>query len=84
MKAIFVKRFNRILEIACHNDVEVLIQGAFGCDVFYSLPELVADAATEALNTAPCCPEIVEFAVHCTLRHVVNFLAFDKYFKGKT
>lgn len=84
MKAIFVKRFNRILEIACHNDVEVLIQGAFGCDVFYSPPGLVAEAAIEALNTAPCCPEIVAFAVYCTLRHVGNFLAFDKCFKGKT
>lgn len=62
-KKVIYKRINRVLEIAKHENVDVLILGAFGCGAFNNPPEIVANTFKELLNDYHF--DLVEFAVYC-------------------
>lgn len=65
LKAIFLKRMNRILDVAAANGDDVLILGAFGCGAFGNDPSLVAGCWKSALSGRLHDFKVIEFAVYC-------------------
>jgi len=76
LRNLIKKRVRRIVEVAAHEENEVLMLGAFGCGAFRNPPELVADVFREVTKEYEHCFEIIEFAVFHTEREAKNFRAF--------
>lgn len=74
---LFLRRWRRILAVAAANNADVVILGAFGCGVFGNPPELVANAAAQALTAFEHCFETVEFAIYSPSYESRNFSAFS-------
>lgn len=65
IRALHIRRAERILEIASGEGNEVIILGAFGCGAFRNPPSVVASAWKEALDKYRFYFDSVEFAVYC-------------------
>ncbi len=78
--ALHLSRWKKILTVACKNDVDTLILGAFGCGAFGNPPELVAKACKEALKDFENTFVNIEFAVFCTPNKMENFESFKRVF----
>lgn len=69
-------RGRQILSTAAYNGVDVLILGAFGCGAFRNDPYVVAKAYSELLPMYLKYFRIVEFAIFCRPRNMINYDAF--------
>ena len=49
LRALFMKRFQNILEVALEHGAQALVLGAFGCGAFNNPPQVVAEAAQAVL-----------------------------------
>lgn len=49
LRALFMKRFQNILEVAMEHGAQALVLGAFGCGAFNNPPQVVAEAAQAVL-----------------------------------
>lgn len=72
------KRLARLLDVACMEENEVVILGAFGCGAFRNNPEVVAGAAKNVVEQYRYAFKTIEFAVYCTPRDSRNYEIFDK------
>lgn len=63
---VFVHRFEKIVQKAADENVDVLILGAFGCGAFGNDPAIVAAAAARVMETYKCTElfDVVEFACY--------------------
>lgn len=77
---IFVKRFERIFEVAHAKGAEVLILGAFGCGAFRCKSSIVAKAAKIVVALHPNWFKTIEFAVYSSSKRNNNLKAFAKVF----
>jgi len=59
------KRARRILDVAVHHNVDVLILGAFGCGAFGNPPDIVAEAYKKVIVDYYNCFNDIEFAIYC-------------------
>ena len=75
-------RIRRIFEIAIAEEADVLILGAFGCGAFRNDPEIVASVFAELNQEYRNCFYIIEYAVFCVGREVVNYETFRRIIKG--
>lgn len=76
------KRFRRILDAALRTKNEVVILGAFGCGVYENDPRIVAQAAKNVLSDYLYAFRVIEFAVHCTSKDMLNYTIFKKAFQN--
>jgi uncharacterized protein (TIGR02452 family) len=74
------KRAIKIMEVACANNVEVLILGAFGCGAFRNNPTVVAKAYKDAVKHFRHAFKEIEFAVYCPPKDPTNYNEFKKAF----
>ena len=74
------KRAIKIMEIACANNVEVLILGAFGCGAFRNNPNVVAKAYKDAVEHFRHAFKEIEFAVYCPPKDPTNYNEFRAAF----
>ncbi|MCD7885612.1 MAG: TIGR02452 family protein [Lachnospiraceae bacterium] len=76
---LFEKRFSKILSVAAHNQVDILILGAFGCGAFCNPPEIVVRAFNNIISdfNGTSLKEI-EFAVFANNPTNGNYQAFKK------
>lgn len=75
---IHLKRAKKIMAVAAHHNVDVLVLGAFGCGAFRNNPEIVANAYKDALKDYATCFDTVEFAVFCRADKTENYDAFNR------
>lgn len=75
------RRACRILNIAAHQDNEVLILGAFGCGAFQNPPRVVARAMKNVVEQFNHCFETIEFAVYCPPSRDENYQIFKELLK---
>ncbi len=78
LRGLFVKRFCRIMEVAAKNGCWNLILGAFGCGAFMNDPEIVANAAKDALDMYPKAFDTIEFAVYCKPSDMRSYEVFKR------
>lgn len=83
LELIHIKRGRKILEVACANENEVVILGAFGCGAFGNTPQVVAKAYEKLLEEFKNSFETIEFAVYCSPRDDSNFRSFNSVFGNK-
>ena len=74
------KRAIKIMEVACANNVEVLILGAFGCGAFRNNPTVVAEAYKDAVEHFRHAFKEIEFAVYCPPKDPTNYNEFRAAF----
>ena len=74
------KRAIKIMEVACANNVEVLILGAFGCGAFRNNPTVVAKAYKNAVEHFRHAFKEIEFAVYCPPKDPTNYNEFRAAF----
>lgn len=74
------KRAIKIMEVACANNVEVLILGAFGCGAFRNNPNVVAKAYKDAVEHFRHAFKEIEFAVYCPPKDPTNYNEFRAAF----
>ena len=74
------KRAIKIMEVACTNNVEVLILGAFGCGAFRNNPTVVAKAYKDAVEHFRHAFKEIEFAVYCPPKDPTNYNEFRATF----
>ena len=74
------KRAIKIMEVACANNVEVLILGAFGCGAFRNKPTVVAKAYKNAVEHFRHAFKEIEFAVYCPPKDPTNYNEFRAAF----
>lgn len=74
------KRAIKIMEVACANNVEVLILGAFGCGAFRNNPTVVAKAYKDAVEHFRHAFKEIEFAVYCPPKDPTNYNEFRATF----
>ena len=74
------KRAIKIMEVACANNVEVLILGAFGCGAFRNNPKVVAKAYKDAVEHFRHAFKEIEFAVYCPPKDPTNYNEFRAAF----
>lgn len=74
------KRAIKIMEVACANNVEVLILGAFGCGAFRNNPTVVAKAYKDAVEHFRHAFKEIEFAVYCPPKDPTNYNEFRAAF----
>lgn len=74
------KRAIKIMEVACANNVEVLILGAFGCGAFRNNPNVVAKAYKDAVEHFRHAFKEIEFAVYCPPKDPTNYNEFRATF----
>jgi len=77
LKALHMKRAEKILSIAAAHNVDTIILGAFGCGAFRNDPNVVAEAYKEVLPKFLKCFKNIEFAVYCR-DDQTNFEVFKK------
>ena len=77
LKALHLKRLNRILSIAAANNDQAIILGAFGCGAFMNNPEIVAAAAKETIRLFNHAFKFIEFAVYCRPGDDTNYRCFQ-------
>lgn len=77
---LYIKRVQRILDVAVLKREEVVILGAFGCGAFQNPPTIVAEAMARAAEKYNHAFEIIEFAVYCTLYDLTHYDIFKKRF----
>ena len=77
LRAVFEKRWRRILSVAAMNKADILILGAFGCGVFGNPPEVVAQAFSNVFAEFERCFGVVEFAVFAQGEDDLNYIAFS-------
>lgn len=77
LRAVFEKRWRRILSVAAQNQADILILGAFGCGAFYNPPEIAAQAFSNVFDEFSHCFEAVEFAVFAQYEDTANYQAFS-------
>ena len=78
LKAVFEKRWTRILSVAALNKADVLILGAFGCGAFYNPPEIAAQAFSNVFAEFASLFEVVEFAIFTQNEYDRNYLVFSR------
>ena len=71
-------RGKHILDVACKDEAEVLILGAFGCGAFSNPPEVVAEAYKQLLPDYSHAFRTIEFAVFCRAFETKNYDVFNK------
>ncbi len=81
--AMHCSRARRILSIALHDGITVLVLGAFGCGAFQNTPTAVAEAYRDVLKEYDGYFRHVEFAVYCSDREKENYTAFANIFKSE-
>ncbi len=70
-------RAQHLLSVAAHNEVDILVLGAFGCGVFQNNPKVVVSAWKTALKIFPKVFQKIEFAIYCgNALENDNYLAF--------
>ena len=79
---IYKKRINRVLDIACRANSDVIILGAFGCGAFENPPELVAKEMYIAIDEHKYEFETIELAIYCSPRDTLNYEVFAKEFSA--
>lgn len=79
---LYEKRFRRILDAALRTKNEVVILGAFGCDVYENDPRIVAQAAKNILPEYRYAFKTIEFAVHYDSKNMLNYTIFKKAFQN--
>lgn len=77
---IHFQRITHMLTVAGHENVDVLVLGAFGCGAFHNDPNIVSKAFHDAIAKFPHVFEYICFAVYCSDRDKVNYEAFMKTF----
>ncbi len=77
LRAVFEKRWRRILSVAAQNQADILILGAFGCGAFYNPPEISAQAFSNVFDEFSHCFEAVEFAVFAQYEDTANYQVFS-------
>lgn len=80
---IHVKRALHMLTVAAHNNVDILVLGAFGCGAFNNNPDIVSKAYKEALEQFDGAFEKVLFAVYCKDHETKNYVSFLNSFGRK-
>lgn len=76
LKNLHYSRGKHIFDVACLNDVEVLILGAFGCGAFSNPPEIVAGVYNELISEYQKAFKTIEFAIYCGEYESQNYLCF--------
>lgn len=74
------KRITHMLTVAAHENVDVLVLGAFGCGAFRNDPHVVANAFRDAIRAFPKVFQEITFAIYCSIRDEENYKAFMKIF----
>lgn len=77
---IFLKRIERIFQVAAVNKNDILILGAFGCGAFLNPPQLVAKAFRDAQEKYSSYFETIEYAIYCSEKDAQNFIEFSQVF----
>ncbi len=70
-------RAKRIFDIACKNNVDVLILGAFGCGAFSNPPNIVAGVYKNIIEEYKYAFKTIEFAIYCSRVETENFTEFN-------
>jgi len=74
------RRARRVLLAAAHENVRVLVLGAWGCGAFRNDPERAAEAFAQALDGLPGAFDRVVFAVYDPRPGTPNRAAFERVF----
>lgn len=91
LKEVFRRRITNIFEVAIHNNIQVLILGAFGCGAFKNPPDVVAAAFHQVINENRIiyqnCFDKIVFAIKSTagsnpFASCPNITAFEREFYG--
>ena len=82
LRALHLKRIQRIFELAIASEAEVLILGAFGCGAFCNPPKLVAEVFAEFTRKYRKHFDVIEYAVFHTERQRENYEAFKDAIEG--
>lgn len=78
LETLHTSRVRKILEVACNNEVDVLILGAFGCGAFSNPPEIVANTYKNVISKYLYAFKVIEFAIYCSEIEMKNFTVFNK------
>lgn len=81
LQQIHIKRATRILDVAVHHKVEILILGAFGCGAFGNSPDIVAEAYKSILAKYQKCFKKIIFAIYCKYDDL-NYQVFNNIIEG--
>ncbi len=69
-------RARHILDVACKNNADTVILGAFGCGAFFNPPEIVASAYKNVISDYSKAFKTIEFAIFCTDKESFNYTVF--------
>ena len=79
---IHVSRGKQIIEVALHNNIEILVLGAFGCGAFKNNPTIVAEAYKELMKEYAKYFDEIEFAIYCREYDKENYYIFKDKLGG--
>jgi len=83
LRQLHYSRGKHILDVACSNNAEVLILGAFGCGAFSNPPEIVASVYKELISEYRKTLKTIEFAIYCEEYESQNYICFKDILSKK-